>query len=403
MNEPEAGHGPDVLDVAAAPNAAEKHRRYRAMVERFRELVARTVPPTARVAVVSKGDDELLRLGARVASHFPPDPNGGYAGYHPASGPHALEMLQASRAHGVEYLLFPATSLWWRETYDEFGQYLATRYRLLTEEDGTGAIYHLIPRTSSQPVEPPLDEEVAQIQELVRAVLPDDARIGVLADGVGARCTFSRWMPAGLDGSRGTEDPLPAALEGLESIRKRADFLVVPAQEERQSSFRVRLLEAIAEQARPVLEQRHVCAIFDLRDGERSVAPAQPAEVEDVTVVIAHVGRLLLPRDAAVVLAGSEHETCARLDQTRLVRVVLDAHVDADALLARLKSWRAGGAEYLVVTPRALLELDPCDDTRLRLDALYACRWSDLRCLVYDLTTARRQIRRAHVNGRSAG
>ena len=42
------------------------------------------MPLEATVMVVSKGDDELLKLGGRRALHFPQNEAGEYAGHYPA-------------------------------------------------------------------------------------------------------------------------------------------------------------------------------------------------------------------------------------------------------------------------------------------------------------------------------
>jgi hypothetical protein len=91
----------------------------------------------AIVAVVSKGDDELLRLLGRGARHFPETHEGVYAGYHPADSDEAIVQLEAMRARGTEYLLFPRTSLWWLDHYADFRRYLEQRYRVVVwQEDG---------------------------------------------------------------------------------------------------------------------------------------------------------------------------------------------------------------------------------------------------------------------------
>jgi hypothetical protein len=69
------------------------------------------------VLLVSRGDSELLRLGAREARHFPSGPDGGYLGRHPADDEEALELLAAERSEGADYLVIPATEAWWIHHY----------------------------------------------------------------------------------------------------------------------------------------------------------------------------------------------------------------------------------------------------------------------------------------------
>ncbi len=76
----------------------------------IRDLVRACLPPDAYVLVISKGDEDLLRLDGRHAAHFPQGPGGIYAGYHPADASDAISHLDALKARGAQYLLIPATS-----------------------------------------------------------------------------------------------------------------------------------------------------------------------------------------------------------------------------------------------------------------------------------------------------
>ena len=83
------------------------------MIARIRDVVRCAVPRDATVLVISKGDDDLLRLDGRVCGHFPQTDSGVYAGYHPADAAEAIRHLEALKTKGAEYLLVPATSFWW--------------------------------------------------------------------------------------------------------------------------------------------------------------------------------------------------------------------------------------------------------------------------------------------------
>src|SRR5439155_10058012 len=75
------------------------HSSYRALIDEIKAL-AEMLPSDAVVIVVSKGDDELLKLGSRRALHFPQTDAGTYAGFHPADGRAAIEHLEQVRAKG---------------------------------------------------------------------------------------------------------------------------------------------------------------------------------------------------------------------------------------------------------------------------------------------------------------
>src|SRR5207253_1312516 len=93
MRVPDPGPAPPHVGANGSPRpraAADaavppKHvRRYAQLRRKVLRAVCEAVPAGAGVAVVSKGDDELLRLGGRPAWHFPPAAGGGYAGHNPA-------------------------------------------------------------------------------------------------------------------------------------------------------------------------------------------------------------------------------------------------------------------------------------------------------------------------------
>ena len=107
-----------------------KHLGYRRLVARIREVVGTALPLEATVAVVSKGDEELLELGGRREGwHFPQDEEGVYAGYYPADSTRAIFHLEELHKKGAEFLLFPGTALWWLERYGEFREHLDGYYR----------------------------------------------------------------------------------------------------------------------------------------------------------------------------------------------------------------------------------------------------------------------------------
>jgi glycosyltransferase involved in cell wall biosynthesis len=110
--------------------------RYARLVDGVTNAVERVVPRGATVAVVSKGDESLLRLDGRTAWHFPRVADGKYAGFHPASGMEPIAMLEEARAQGAQYLVFPSTSFWWLDHYQELFRHLEERHaRILGDSE----------------------------------------------------------------------------------------------------------------------------------------------------------------------------------------------------------------------------------------------------------------------------
>ena len=109
------------------------------------ELVDRHVPATATVAVVSRGDDALLRFAA-TGWHLPRTGEGHYAGHHPADANEAIAHVEAARTAGADYLLIPSTSSWWLDHYTAFADHLAGSR--VAEDDG-----HLLHSLTDSPVD----------------------------------------------------------------------------------------------------------------------------------------------------------------------------------------------------------------------------------------------------------
>jgi glycosyltransferase involved in cell wall biosynthesis len=116
---------------------------YRELVQRFRDLLCTTLPRGATVAVVSKGDDELLRLNGVRGWHYPQTREGAYVGHHPGSSAEAILYLETLRAKGASYLAFPKTALWWLEYYSEFKEHICRQYNKILEAPDTGIVFEL--------------------------------------------------------------------------------------------------------------------------------------------------------------------------------------------------------------------------------------------------------------------
>jgi len=101
---------------------------YRAMITHLQDTVHRVTPPGAVVAVVSKGDTELVDHPGRTAWHFPQAESGVYAGHYPSDSSAAITHLEALRAKGAQFLVIPESSGWWLDHYREFASHLDGRY-----------------------------------------------------------------------------------------------------------------------------------------------------------------------------------------------------------------------------------------------------------------------------------
>jgi hypothetical protein len=170
-------------ESAAAPPAPAQPQPpavdYPGLVERIRRAVDEQLPADAVVLAVSKGDEALLRLGGRPAHHFPEAERGGYAGFYPADDMAAVEQLERQRARGGQYLLFPATALWWLEHYAEFRRHLEHNYRVAVCRPSTCVVFDL--RGADAPTRPAVASATAP------AARPGNGLWGRLVAAVSAR------------------------------------------------------------------------------------------------------------------------------------------------------------------------------------------------------------------------
>jgi GT2 family glycosyltransferase len=125
------------------PYGRRRSDRYRELIERMRRAVAETVPEGATVLVVSRGDEELLRVDCRRAWHFPREDDGTYAGHHPAGSDEAIAWLETQRDAGADCIVFPATASWWLQHYAGLRRHLEERYRRSFSDPGTCVIFDL--------------------------------------------------------------------------------------------------------------------------------------------------------------------------------------------------------------------------------------------------------------------
>lgn len=140
----------DQLEAALREEQGRRHKleaaarqEYEHLKPRLFDLIDDSVPRGGRVWIVSRGDDSLLRRNGRRTEHFPQTPAGLWAGSYPADDAEAIAQVEALRAKGGGYLVFPATATWWLDHYRRLRAHLQTRYRTIIEQDGTGVIFEV--------------------------------------------------------------------------------------------------------------------------------------------------------------------------------------------------------------------------------------------------------------------
>lgn len=239
---------------------------YRHLIGQIREATTRCVAPDAVVAVVSRGDEELLRLGGRRACHFPLDADGDYAGYHPASGADAVAHLQELRAAGIDHLLIPRTAFWWLDHYSELAHHLATRWKLLSGENGACRIYGTPGARAPEPRRPG-EAGTPVVQLLVGfldSILPPDAAVAVPGGGVASALAPLRPGTVAVPTAR-SEVWGGSATALLDELPALADYLFLPAAEVEETPERRRLL-GLLDARFPTLAIREALGVlFDLR------------------------------------------------------------------------------------------------------------------------------------------
>jgi hypothetical protein len=122
-------------ELAFARRQRLSEAEYLTLKERISEVAAAALPKDARVAVVTRGDPELLQLGGMRAWHFPQNEQGDYVGHHPLDSAAAIEELERTRKRGAEFLILPSSSFWWLDHYGEFAAHLEERYRRRWADD----------------------------------------------------------------------------------------------------------------------------------------------------------------------------------------------------------------------------------------------------------------------------
>lgn len=205
--------------------------RYRELIEQIRDCIRLHVPPGSVVLIVSKGDEELIRVDGYRAWHFPQTKTAVYAGHHPANSMEAIAHLRQLYSRGAQYLVFPWTARWWLEHYRDLATHLNTVHELTVLQEDVCVIYEL--RESAVTG---YEADVEAIREQVRSALPRDAVVAVVSTGddelLRLDCRQAWHFPANDEGAY-ADYLRPAdsaeAIDRLEALRARgADFLLLP-------------------------------------------------------------------------------------------------------------------------------------------------------------------------------
>jgi GT2 family glycosyltransferase/glycosyltransferase involved in cell wall biosynthesis len=118
-----------------APETLSKYGLYVKLIGELRELVPSILPRRSTLMVISRGDEELLKIDGVTAWHFPQTQAGVYAGHHPADDQAAVSHLRSLIRRGGQYLLIPNTAFWWLDYYKEFGRHLEDHSECLWRDD----------------------------------------------------------------------------------------------------------------------------------------------------------------------------------------------------------------------------------------------------------------------------
>jgi hypothetical protein len=268
---------------------------------RIHGLVDCLIDPGSTVVVVSKGDQELVRLGSSEGWHFPRTADGKYAGHHPADGAEAIAHLERLHEQGAEYFLLPSTYFWWLDHYDGLAEHLRSRYRLVADCPDACLIYDLRGGVAATraPVATPSAETrtetrssegtnggrvqnplVPAIRALLDSLLPDREPVLVVSEGHDELLRLGRTALHFPDDGSGKHRSIGSIGEGaisaqLTAVRARGiRYLVVPDSAHREVEGSGTLREPLRERGREVAFREGICAIYELEPTGRSAPNA---------------------------------------------------------------------------------------------------------------------------------
>ena len=258
---------------------------YDRLKEQVRDAVRGAAAPGAVVAVVSRGDDGLVRHEGREGWHFPRAATGRWIGYHPESSAEAIAHLESSRAAGADYLVIPATAYWWLEHYAGFARHLGERYPLVDGTNGACRIFRL--SSGARPDRRAWSERgegrscalspaaVRQLTTFLDAVLPPGAPVAVAVapdqppPDLPGRSVVPLIVPTGAGVGSDAADVRAAGARALEAlVEARVAHVVVPRAGADVPPASIRPPARALPGLRLLAVREHLCALFVVADGE---------------------------------------------------------------------------------------------------------------------------------------
>jgi hypothetical protein len=267
---------------------------YAEVRDRIHGLADCLIDRGSTVAVVSKGDQELVGLGSSEGWHFPRTADGKYAGHHPADGAEAIAHLEQLRGQGADYFLLPSTYFWWLDHYRGLAEHLGSRYRLVADCPDTCLIYDLrvgvtatrprvaMPHAADRDSEAPDGKQIEHplvpaIRALLDSLLPDREPVLVASEGHEELLRLGRtafhfpddaWEYSSIGAIR--EGEITAQLTALRARGIR--YLVVPHTARQEVERSGALRAALRERGREVAFREGICALYELEPNGRSAS-----------------------------------------------------------------------------------------------------------------------------------
>jgi glycosyltransferase involved in cell wall biosynthesis len=357
-------------------------RGYQQLLHEIREIVDAQLPPNATVAVVSKGDNELMHLGGRRTIHFPQSADGLYAGHHPADSREAIDHLETLRDGGAEYLLLPGTSYWWLEHYQEFARSLEAQHHRVWKDEHC-IIYEL----TAADVGVELAKRALKLDELVAALESlTDHEAALHTQLLDAHNHLLR-----------RDFELNATITELRSELHDAHY----RDQEQQAALQTLQSAPAAVSAEPTA----ALPATGEAGADSSQESNEPLEYDELIARIRGVVHDAVPRNATVLVISKGDEALVELSGRNARRFPLRkkqgqawhfprsadgfyaGHYPGDSQEAidHLESLRQKGAAFLLIPATSFWWLDHYSEFSRHLEEHYSSVWRDEACVIYRL------------------